>query len=152
MALRIRENKNSPVVAQYQSLRDEEMSFAQLLARLEAPSARILEVTALVLVELAKRGPIDLPSVDLSLDSLRRIGFVADRVAETQELGSPVRRRLKRFAAELYEELPQADFDDLGFSRSTSAGRIRRLKTQADEIDLRWRVWGRVELRREFLR
>lgn len=152
MTLRIRENANSRVVATYQSLHDEDLSFEDLLRELEAPSARFLEAATLFLVEAARLGDVPHPPSKVGVDVLRRIGFIADRLGEHEELTGEVRTRLRNFALGIYEKVNTTPFDDLGFSHHASEGRIRRLQRKADAIDRRWRVWGEVELRHEFLR
>lgn len=151
MVLRLRENMHSPVVARYRSLQDEDLDFENLLSELEAPAARLLEAAALFLVELAKRGDISLPKEMGETDGLRRLGFIADRLGENPDLGTEVRCRLKTFADQIYEQVRPISSSDLGFSKSTSKGRIYRLRQDADEIAQRWKVWGQVELRLEFL-
>lgn len=151
MVLRLRHNSHSPVVARYRSLHDEDLDFEDLLSELKAPSARFLEATALFLVELARRGEVNLPEETGDVDALRRLGFIADHLAEHPDLVTNVRRRLKTLADHIYEKVRLLPCSDLGFSKSTSEGRIRRLRRDADEIDQRWKVWGQVELRLEFL-
>ncbi len=151
MVLRLRENSHSPVVARYRSIHDEDLDFEDLLSELKAPSARFLEAVALFLVELAKKGEVNLPEETADVDALRRLGFIADHLAEQSELAIVVCRRLKTLADHIYEQVQPSLCPDLGFSRSTSKGRVRRFKRDADEIDQRWKVWGQVELRLEFL-
>ena len=85
------------------------------------------------------------------VDALRRLGFIADHLAEHSDLAIDVRRRLKTLADHIYEKVRLNLSSDLGFSNSTSEGRIRRLRRDASEIDQRWKVWGQVELPLEFL-
>lgn len=151
MVLRMRTNRDSPIVARYGSIHDEELCFEELVTELQAPSARLLEATALFLVELARRGDILVPHLPDAPDALRRVGFIADHLGVNEEFPEDVRRRLKVFADRIFSALPEAPAEDLGFSKSTTKGRIRRLKRHADAIDRRWRVWGEVELREEFL-
>ena len=140
------------MVASYRSLQDRDLTFEELLRELEAPSARFLEAAALFLVELARRGDVSLPAEKGEIKALRRLGFIADHLAKHPALTQDVQRRLKSLADSIYKQVRPLASPDLGFSRSTSKGRIRRLQRDVDEIDRRWKVWGKVELRQDFLR
>ncbi|RDV38261.1 hypothetical protein DV096_10645 [Bradymonadaceae bacterium TMQ3] len=151
MVFRLREERESPVVATYKSLHDEDLSFDELIERLESPSARLLEATALFLVELARLGDIPRPKISDYHQATRRLGFIAERLSTHPELPESVQKRLKAFADQLYANLAAPPAENLGFSKTTSPARIRRLQRHADAIDERWRVWGQVDLRVEFL-
>lgn len=151
MPLRIRENQDSPVIATFQSLANDDLDLESLLVQLQSPSARLLEATALLLVELAKQPTNDFDWSSAHPDVRRRLGFIAHRLSQKPELTMAVKKRLARSANHLYESVKNQPFDDLGFSSTTSEARIRRLKRHADDIDQRWKVWGEVELRGEFL-
>ncbi len=150
MPLRIREYKDSPIIATYRSLRDEDLHVEALLSELEAPSARLLEATALFLVEWARVTEPELPFDKAHPDALRRIGFIAERIGQYTHLDKPVRDRLSRMADTVFQRVA-TPFEDIGFSSTTSKPRMQRLQRRADDTARRWKVWGEVELREEFL-
>lgn len=117
---------------------------AESLCRaVESPSARLLDAALLALDWLAEHDALEaLTRPDLSPEASRRLGFLAEKLAETHT--TVTKRRLKTLANSLYEQLAQQPDSALTFAAVTTDAYLQQLREKGDHTNERWQVF--VEL------
>lgn len=118
--------------------------FESVLKVMAEPSSRLVSAAALALAELAARNDLPEREVDELADPVRRrLGYVSERLVE--ELNPSAATNLARYVKELSSAAPSTSGElTLGVD---SASYLRMKKSSADEVNLRWQVYGEPEFR-----
>jgi|GEM_PF-6609843 len=112
---------------------------------LESPSARLLKAAALSVRWLANHDALDLvQEVYLSPEATRRLGFVAEKLAQKNSLDDAARHRLRGFAADLHEP-SMTEGSALTFSAAVTDTYLEKLRGETDETSQRWQVFAELD-------
>jgi len=109
-----------------------ENPLACALRELVEPDARVAEAVACMFAEVDDLGPADLEAADPA--ALRRAGYLLERFGNSEST--------------LHELILAAHFDGpVYFTPHITVARGERLRREADAAQIRWGVYGNVELR-----
>lgn len=111
---------------------------------MESPAARLAKAAALAVKNLAQRNELGTFShFDLSDNARRRLGYLAERCAQGEDLSSAVGQRLVLFGTRLHK-VDDSKKPPLTFMAKTNPTLLRLMAEQSDVISRRWGVYGEI--------
>lgn len=115
-----------------------------LMHFVESPAARLVVPAARALVELAsRRGCSALPTVQMSDAARRRLGYLAEELSTAGD--GDVAAQLAKLADALRKPT-DSSAEPVTLTAVQSASMVRAFQQRADDINHRWRVYGKAEL------
>ena len=95
--------------------------------------------------DMARFAALDLvQEASLSSEATRRLGFVAEKLAQNQSLDDATRHRLRDFAADLHEP-SMSEGPALTFSAAVTDTYLEKLRGETDETSQRWQVFAKLD-------
>jgi len=112
---------------------------------LESPSARLLRAAVLAIRRLANLDSLGLlHDVDLSPEATRRLGFLAEKLAQEDSLSQKAQQRLRTLTAALHPKVNSED-PPVTFNAVHTDTYLENLREQADETSHKWQVFADLE-------
>lgn len=112
-----------------------ENPLACALDEMTVPDARLAEAVATMFASVEELGHADFSAADSSAS--RRVGYLLERFGKAS----------KPMLDELLSHVQSGVNEPLFFTRQMTTSRSKRLLANADDVQLKWGVYGELELR-----